>query len=33
VVKDIGKVSPKEMGRDIGLPVHPGAQRFFARQG
>ncbi|MBI4013557.1 MAG: TAXI family TRAP transporter solute-binding subunit [Candidatus Rokubacteria bacterium] len=33
VVKDIGKVSPKEMGRDIGLPVHPGAQRFFAKQG
>jgi hypothetical protein len=33
VVKDIGKVTPKEMGRDIGLPFHPGAQRFFAKQG
>ena len=32
VVKDIGKVSPKEMGRDIGLPFHPGAQKFFAKQ-
>lgn len=32
VVKDIGKVSPKEMGRDIGLPFHPGARKFFAKQ-
>jgi len=31
VVKDIGKVTPKEMGRDIGLPVHPGSQKFFAK--
>lgn len=33
VVKDIAKTSPKDMGRDIGLPMHPGAQRFFARMG
>jgi hypothetical protein len=31
VVKDIGKTTPKEMGRDIGLPFHPGAQKFFAK--
>src|SRR6266545_992135 len=30
VVKDIGKTSPKDMGRDIGLPMHPGAQKAFA---
>lgn len=32
VVKDIGKATPKDMGRDIGLPFHPGAQKFFAKQ-
>jgi TRAP transporter TAXI family solute receptor len=31
VVKDIAKTSPRDMGRDIGLPMHPGAQRFFAK--
>jgi uncharacterized protein len=31
VVKDVGKTSPKAMGRDIGLPMHPGAQKFFAK--
>jgi TRAP transporter TAXI family solute receptor len=30
VVRDIGKTSPKDMGRDIGLPMHPGAQKAFA---
>jgi TRAP-type uncharacterized transport system substrate-binding protein len=31
VVKDVGKSTPKEMGRDIGLPMHPGAQKAFAK--
>lgn len=33
VVKDIARSTPKEMGRDIGLPVHPGAQKFFSKLG
>jgi TRAP transporter TAXI family solute receptor len=31
VVKDIGKVTPKEMFRDVGLPVHPGARKASAK--
>lgn len=31
VVKDIAKQTPKDMGRDIGIPMHPGARAFFAR--
>jgi hypothetical protein len=31
VVKDIARTTPKDMGRDIGLPVHPGAQKAFAQ--
>jgi TRAP transporter TAXI family solute receptor len=30
VVKDIGKTSAKEMGRDVGVPMHPGAAKAFA---
>lgn len=30
VVRDIARTTPREMVRDIGLPVHPGAQRAFA---
>lgn len=33
VVKDIAKTSPKDMGRDIGLPFHPGAEKFYKSQG
>lgn len=33
VVKDIGKTSAKDMGRDIGLPFHPGAAKFYKSQG
>lgn len=33
VVKDIGKTSAKDMGRDIGLPFHPGAAKYYKSQG
>ncbi len=33
VVKDIAKTTPKDMGRDIGLPLHPGARKAFAGLG
>jgi hypothetical protein len=31
VVKDIGRTTPKEMGRDVGVPFHPGAKKFFEK--
>jgi TRAP transporter TAXI family solute receptor len=33
VVKDIRGTTPRDMGRDIGLPLHPGAQKAYARAG
>lgn len=29
IVKDIGKMSPKDMAVDVGVPFHPGAERYF----
>jgi TRAP transporter TAXI family solute receptor len=33
VVKDIAKTSPKEMAREVGVPMHPGAHRAFGQLG
>ena len=33
VAKDIGAITPKEMGQDIGVPFHPGAAKFYAEAG
>jgi TRAP transporter TAXI family solute receptor len=33
IVKDIGKLTPKTMAEDIGVPFHPGAARFYKEAG
>lgn len=31
--KDLGKLTPQIMAEDIGVPMHPGAAKFYAEQG
>jgi TRAP transporter TAXI family solute receptor len=33
VHKDMGKLTPKEMAEDIGVPFHPGAAKFYKEAG
>ena len=33
VAKDIGKLTPKGMAADIGVPFHPGAAKFYKEAG
>ncbi len=33
IVKDIGKLTPKEMAEDIGVPFHKGAAKFYKEAG
>ena len=31
--KDIARITPQNMGEDIGVPMHPGAAKFYAEHG
>jgi TRAP-type uncharacterized transport system substrate-binding protein len=33
VYKDLSQLSPQIMAQDIGVPMHPGAAKFYAENG